>query len=233
VIRLKDEHIIEIRSTDIRQGKQDMLPQSIQEYVATHDLYRVDARSELRYAHSNFPRLEDVVHLKKDVIFTIRESTLNRLSHRSSDADIYQHDEWRQLLGLKMSNEEKLHLVIFADDNEPLGDRALELLSDHQNVYLGWSSRLPKEATTIHFERLEVVEAPWTTIPESKHRKNIHAYFDVFEEAFMAALIFALRDPEGDPRAGKQPKVIDQASAMTLGLLEKFFSAYAIISSSA
>ncbi len=176
--------------------------------------------------------LDQIIHLKNDVVFTIRPETLEKLARAKETGG---HDQWLELLGLKMLNEDELYIVIDSQEEQKLGERASELLLGHQHrkVYLGWGPRtrasLPINAPVIQFEKLIQGQLPGEALNEQTAHE-IDATFDVFDGAFLAALQYA-QDPKELSRAKK--KIITSELAQNLGLLTQLFETYAIVSQAA
>lgn len=191
-------------------------------------------RSEMRKTNERFQSVfDETVHLQNDVVFTIRPETLEKLA-RAKEAD--GHDQWLELLGLKMLNEDKLHIVIDSREEQILGDRASELLMNHKKVYLGWEPRtlasLPKNVPVIQFEKLINGQISGDLLNERTIRR-INATFDIFDGAFLAALRYAQNPSRLEELARQSQRVVTSATAMDLGLLDQLFKTYAIISQAA
>jgi hypothetical protein len=189
------------------------------------------ARSELRRLDmANIEsNLDKTIHLRNDVIFTIGAATLEKLA-RAHKGDGY--DQWLELLGLKMLNEDRLHIVIDVEPEQALGNRGMELrFGGHKNVYLGWGARtlaaLPKNAPVIEFEKLLSGE-----LLKERTRRQVDVTFDVFDGAFIAALRYA-QNPTQLAWARQRMKVITSASATDMGLLDQLFKTYEIVSQAA
>lgn len=178
-------------------------------------------RSELRKGTQISEKVFDkTIRLQTDAIFTIRPETLEALLH------------WPELLGLKILNNDKLHIAILADKNQTPGARALELMKKpFKNVSWEWNPALTqmakRGAPVIQFEKLINGK-----IPVRDELREADVIFDLFEQggSFLAAFQL-LQDPEQMKIWHK--KIITQASASTLGLLKQFFDTFAIVAHSA
>lgn len=191
------------------------------------------SRSEVRLAETasvSQAEFDKTVQLKTDVVFTIRPETLKKLTRAKKSGE---YDQWLELLGLKMLNEDKLHIVIDAKEEQMLDARGMELLMSHKNVYLGWNARkLPKGAPVIEFEKLINGQIPGDLLNERTARQ-IDATFDIFNGAFLAALRYAQDPAKLEALAREKKKVVTSLSALDMGLLDQMFKSYAIVSQSA
>lgn len=176
------------------------------------------SRSETRLATQEVV-LEETIHLKNDVVFTIRQETLKILTKA----------QFLELIGLKMMNEEKLRIVIDSKAEQALSKRAEELVLKHKNVYLGWNPRalagLPKNVPVIQFEDLIEGKISADSLNE-KTARQINATFDLFDGTFIAAFRYAQKPSE-------QYQIVTAASATVLGLFNQLFKTYAIVSQAA
>ncbi len=187
-------------------------------------------RSELRSQPMLEAELEQTIRLRQEIIFTIGEKTLESLGK------IDGHDVWLELLGLKMLNAKKIHIVIDAQEGESRGERAVELLTGHPNVYWGWDravrSGLPKNVPVIQFEKLSQSGLKAEELNERTAR-GVMLTFDVFAGAFMTALRYAQSPALLENLNRQNIKVVTSATALDMGLLEEFFRSYVVISQSA
>ena len=193
-----------------------------------------EAILEIASISSGTPSRNDTaLHLQNDVVFTIRPETLEKLA-RAKEAG--KHDQWLELLGLKMLNEDKLHIVIDSKEEQALSDRASELLLSHKKVYLGWGPRtlasLPKNVPVIQFEKLMNGQLSGELLKE-RTLHQISATFDIFDGAFLAALRYAQNPSRLEELARQSRRVITSATALDLGLLDQLFKTYAIVSQAA
>ncbi len=192
------------------------------------------ARSEMRKVNEGFQStVAQTIHLQSEAVFTIRSETLENLA-RSKKSGGY--DQWLELLGLKMLNEDKLHIVIDSKEEQALSDRISELLLNHKKVYLGWGPRtlasLPKNAPVIQFEKVMNGQLN-AELLKGRPLHKISAIFDIFDGAFVAAFRYVQNPSRLEELTRQNHRVITSATALDLGLLDQLFKTYAIISQAA
>ena len=114
----------------------------------------------------------------------------------------------------------------------PLSERALALVREHPNVHLGFSPRLPENAPVIRFRRFGL-EAPTLEGLDPRLAGRVQAIFDVFDGAFVAALLFAQDEDGTKRRTNGTPDIIRAGSALVSTLLDRFFDTYVVVSQAA
>jgi len=178
-------------------------------------------RSELRARV--IKDIRAAVTLETDVVFAISSEAVETLS-RAAEGE-KGHDQWAELLGLKLLNPEKLHLVILDGGRKTLGARTQELLTGRHfgSVHLGWSPRVPKDAVVIQF-----------TSPAGEPLRAGAANSGIFDGAFLQALRLSF-DPDllKELTANGMKRIDGLVLPGAAELLDSFFQRYVVIARSA
>lgn len=160
--------------------------------------------------------------LTKKAVFVITAEELEALTYDEAA----EHDQFRELLGIKRLNDENLHVVILGDTSK-LSQRAWDLKQQFKHVHFGWTRAVPTRDTAIlHFGKA----VNWNLFGETltQELKETIVSFNIFDGAFLAGLSFANDDRDISVEAKKK-----QAIESSIGMLTRLFQAYAIVASSA